>query len=142
VRAIAANGKNERSRCGNAEDSVPAEMVNCVVAAEPEGVTVAGLKEQVAPAGRPEQAKLTAELNPFCGVTVRVTLPLVSAVSEAADAARVKLGDRVMVYVADAMALFLSPVADAIACSVSVEPTVMGALYAAEEALGVLPSVV
>src|SRR5271165_6148573 len=33
-----------------------AEMVSCVVAALPEGVTVDGLNEQVAPAGRPEQA--------------------------------------------------------------------------------------
>ncbi len=48
-------------------------MVSLVVmAALLVGVTVAGLKEQVAEVGRPEQAKVTAVLKPFWGVTVRV----------------------------------------------------------------------
>ena len=37
-----------------------------------DGVTVDGENEQLSPDGRPEQLKLTAWLNPFCGVTVRV----------------------------------------------------------------------
>jgi hypothetical protein len=50
--------------------------VSCAVIAPPDGVTVGGLKEQVAPRGRPEQAKLTGALNPMSGVTVTVTTPL------------------------------------------------------------------
>jgi hypothetical protein len=46
-----------------------------VLAAAPEGVTVAGEKEHVDPEGNPEQAKLTEELKPFSGVTVSVTVP-------------------------------------------------------------------
>lgn len=41
----------------------------------PDGGAVVGLNEQGAPLGSPEQVKLTAELKPFCGVTVRVTGP-------------------------------------------------------------------
>ena len=51
------------------------EMVSWVVAAPPEGVTVAWSKEHVAPAGSPEHARITGELNPFTGVTVSVTVP-------------------------------------------------------------------
>ncbi len=120
-----------------------AETVNCVLAAEPEGVTVAGLNEQVAPAGRPEQAKLTVELKPFCGVTVRVTVPLVSAVSEGAEDASVKLGaTRSMVYAADAYPLLVSPARTAKAWMVSVEPTVIGLLNTVEEVVGTVPLVV
>jgi hypothetical protein len=39
------------------------------------GDTEAGLNEHVARAGNPEHAKLTAELNPFCGVIVSVAVP-------------------------------------------------------------------
>jgi hypothetical protein len=65
-----------------------------VVAAVPEGVTVAGAKEHVAPAGSPEQAKVTAELNPFTGVTDSVTVPWSpeSTVSDDGEALSVKLG--------------------------------------------------
>lgn len=49
-------------------------MVSFVVAAAPEGVTVDGLNEHEAPVGSPEQAKLTEELKPFCGVTVKVVV--------------------------------------------------------------------
>ena len=43
---------------------------------------------------------------------------------------------------ADATALFVSPVATAIACSVSVEPTVIGPVYSVEDVVGVVPLVV
>jgi hypothetical protein len=69
------NGKNGRDPGRKAEDCAPAEMVSWVVAAAPEGVTVAGAKVHVAPAGSPEHAKLTGESNPFCGVTESVTVP-------------------------------------------------------------------
>jgi hypothetical protein len=65
-------------------------MVNTVEAAPPVQVTltVAGLNEQAAPDGSPEQAKLTVELTPNSGVSVRLTVPvpperIVSAVGEA-----------------------------------------------------------
>jgi hypothetical protein len=85
-----------------------AVIVRVVVAALPEGVTVAGLNAHEAPAGNPEQAKLTAALNPFCGVIVSVVVPVPPAlsVSELGEAANVKLGGgRLIVYVADATAL-------------------------------------
>jgi hypothetical protein len=44
-----------------------------VVTGAPCGVTFAVLKAQEAPATRPEQENETAELNPRCGVIVRVT---------------------------------------------------------------------
>jgi hypothetical protein len=50
-------------------------MVITVEAGAPEGVTVAGLKEQVTPKVGSEQVKLIAELNPYCGVTVSFTVP-------------------------------------------------------------------
>ena len=40
------------------------------------GVTGLGLAEQVTPAGRPAQARLTALLKPFCDVTVQVLVAL------------------------------------------------------------------
>ena len=40
----------------------------------PAGVTVAGVKVHVAPAGSPEQLKDTAEWNPLSGVTVTVAV--------------------------------------------------------------------
>jgi hypothetical protein len=45
-------------------------MVNVVCDALPLGVTVAGLKLQLAPAGSPEQVKLTCWLKPPAGVTL------------------------------------------------------------------------
>ncbi len=48
------------------------EIVNCVVAALPAGVTVDGENEHVAPPGRPEHENDTALLNPFVGVIVRL----------------------------------------------------------------------
>ena len=70
-----------------------------VVAAAPEGVTVAGTKDHVAPEGNPEHARLTEESNPFSGVTVSVTVPWSpeSTVSEAGEAPSVKLGSEPIV---------------------------------------------
>ena len=50
-------------------------IVSCVVAAEPDGVTVVGLNEQVAFRGSPEHAKEIAEFMPPHGVTVRIVYP-------------------------------------------------------------------
>src|ERR1700743_1664544 len=50
-----------------------AAMVRVVLTATPVGVTVCGEKEQLSPEGSPEQVKLTACVNPFWGVTVKVT---------------------------------------------------------------------
>jgi hypothetical protein len=44
---------------------VPVKVTIVVEAAVPDGVRVVGLKEQIDPEGKPEQAKLTAELKPF-----------------------------------------------------------------------------
>ena len=104
-------------------------IVKVVEAAPPDGVTVVGLKEHEAPLGNPEHAKLTAELKPFCGVTVNVVVPVppAFAVNEVGDAAKVKLGGgKLIVYVADATALAAWHVAYAIARIVSEEPTAIG----------------
>jgi hypothetical protein len=78
----------------NAADWELAERVITVETAAPEGVTVAGLKEQVTPKVGSEQVRLIAELNPYCGVTVRFTVPdepeLI--VSEAGEVPSVKFG--------------------------------------------------
>ncbi len=60
----------------NAGGNMPAEaavveIVKVEVAADPAGVSGLGVKEQVAPAGSPEQARETAVLKPF-RVTLRV----------------------------------------------------------------------
>lgn len=39
-------------------------------------VELAGLKDAVTPAGKPDAAKLTVPLKAFCGVTVMVLVPL------------------------------------------------------------------
>lgn len=94
VAATAVIGNNGPESEREAADCASAEMVSWAVAAPPEGVTVAGLKEHVAPAGRPEQAKLTGESNPFCGVTVRLTVPSLpeTTVSEGGDVSSVNVG--------------------------------------------------
>jgi hypothetical protein len=56
-----------------------------VVAVVPGGVTVAGKKLQVAPAGNPEQANETAESNPPAAVIETVVLPLDPALTVSAD---------------------------------------------------------
>ena len=89
-------------RCRAAD--ADAETVRVVVAAAPhEGVTVAGKKLHVVPAGSPEQAKETAELKPPAGVTEIAVVPLVPAVAvnDAGDAETEKPGaGRLTVYVA------------------------------------------
>jgi hypothetical protein len=49
--------------------------VNVVAIAPADGLTLCGLKLQVAPVGRPEQAKIRVWLNPFSGETVIVRAP-------------------------------------------------------------------
>ena len=51
---------------------MPPEKLTVVLSGDPVGVSVVGLKLHDAPDGRPEQAKLIVELNPFVGVTVKV----------------------------------------------------------------------
>jgi hypothetical protein len=60
----------------------------------PGGVTVAGKKLQVAPAGNPEHANETAESNPPAGETVIVVVPLLPpfTVNELGAAATVNPG--------------------------------------------------
>ncbi len=70
---VAVTGKNGFGIRRDA-DCAPTEMVSWVAIAAPDGVTWAGLNPQVAPVGRPEQLKLTVELNPPSGVTVTVTI--------------------------------------------------------------------
>lgn len=106
--ATAVNGSPSFVPDRIAADCMGAVIANVVVAAPPEGVTVAGLNTHTAPDGKPEQAKLTAALNPFCGVTVSIVVPAPPEliVNDAGDASRVKLaGGSVIVYVADATAL-------------------------------------
>ena len=60
-------------------------MLTVLVTGAPLGVTLAGEKVQVTPAGIPEQARLIAELNPFAGVKVIVRV-------DACPAVRLKVG--------------------------------------------------
>ena len=85
---------NGWDRWGVAAARVSAVMVRMVVTAAPDGVTVVGENEHPAPGARPEQLKATCELKPFCGVTVRVTVPCPPEVrfSDEGDAVKVKLG--------------------------------------------------
>lgn len=62
-------------------------IVIVVEAADPLGVTEAGEKLQVASDGRPEQAKVTAALNPLVGVTLSVTVALAPAATESVEVA-------------------------------------------------------
>jgi|HubBroStandDraft_1064217.scaffolds.fasta_scaffold5301185_1 hypothetical protein len=55
-------------------------MLTVLVAGAPLGVTLAGVKLQVAPWGNPEQAKLIAKLNPLAGVKVTVRVDACPAV--------------------------------------------------------------
>ena len=55
---------------------VLAVRVSVVEAAAPDGVTAAGEKLHVVPAGNPEQLNDTDELKPFTGVTEIVLVPL------------------------------------------------------------------
>jgi hypothetical protein len=78
--------------------ALPADVAIVIVVAEepvPLGVTVAGLKLQEAPVGRPEQVKLTCWLNPPLGVTLMVLVAELPAATVALVglAARAKLPD-------------------------------------------------
>src|SRR6185437_13371836 len=75
-------------------DVLAAIVIVVVAAFLPSGVTVAGLKLHVVPAGSPEQSKVTEELKPFSGVIVRVALPELpeGMVTEGGFAPKVKLG--------------------------------------------------
>jgi hypothetical protein len=59
-----------------------------------DSVTLVGEKVHVAPAGNPEQAKVTADEKPFCPVTESVTIPLPPATMLTVEVGelRVKLG--------------------------------------------------
>jgi hypothetical protein len=65
----------------------------------------ADTKLAVTPAGSPDAEKITAELNPFEGVTVRRTRPVAAAWTLTADnvAASVKLGGGETVMVRNAL---------------------------------------
>lgn len=99
ITASAVTGKSRRDSGRMEDDCAAATMVSWVVAAAPEGVTVVGWNEHVASAGNPEHAKLTGELNPFCGVTESVIVPWAteSTVSAFGEAARAKLAGADMV---------------------------------------------
>jgi len=127
----------------------------CAVAAEvvtvtdvdvvPGGVTLAGEKLQVAPAGRPEeQAKETAEAKPPCGASEIVAVPLAPAVTDivAGEAAIEKSGGGPIMYAALATPLLRNPLATATACSVSVDDTLIGPAYDVDPVVGCEPSVV
>jgi hypothetical protein len=127
----------------------------CAVAAEvvtvtdvdvvPGGVTLAGEKLQVAPAGRPEeQAKETAEAKPPCGASEMVAVPLAPAVTDivAGEAAIEKSGGGPIMYAALATPLLRNPLATATACSVSVDDTLIGPAYDVDPVVGCEPSVV
>ena len=92
VSAVA--GKNGLDPVRSAALCAGVAIVSCVLTAAPEGVTVLGLNVQLAPLGSPVHAKLTAELNPFAGVTVMVAVPAPpeSTVSATGLAAKPKLG--------------------------------------------------
>ena len=62
-------------------------------------VAEAGLNAAVTPLGRPDADRLTLPVNPFCGVTVTVLVPLPPCmkVKLLGDADRAKLGAALMV---------------------------------------------
>lgn len=73
---VGMNGLDSSGTDGGRAAEDEAWSVTVVETAEPEGVAVDGEKPHVTPAGRPEQLKVTAELNPLEGVSVRVAVPL------------------------------------------------------------------
>jgi hypothetical protein len=74
-------------------------------------VTVVGLKLQLTPAGSPEHAKLIAELNPYSGVTVRVTVlcPPALTFNEEGEAPSVKVGGGAEEIVSDTGVVSVTP---------------------------------
>ena len=87
-------GKSGRELRWSAAVVAAVVTVSVVEATPPDGVTIGGAKLHEAPAGNPEQAKETAELKPFSGVTETVVVPLCPPVTEsnAGVAATVKPG--------------------------------------------------
>ncbi|WP_433967706.1 hypothetical protein [Tunturiibacter gelidiferens] len=73
--------------------------MNVVVTDPLLGVTEEGEKLHVLFAGRPEQLNVTALLNPFCGVTLKVAVPVIPArmLKIEGFAAKVKVGAAVEV---------------------------------------------
>jgi hypothetical protein len=71
------NGRR-RAAVAAVDDAIVIVMVPVAVAA---GVSVAGEKLQLAPAGRPEQVSFSCWLNPFCGVIVKPICPEVPGAS-------------------------------------------------------------
>jgi hypothetical protein len=90
-RARALKTDPECNPAGKAADFAAALIVRTSVVVWA-GVSELGLNEQLAPAGNPEQAKVTAELKPFWGVRVNVTVPCPPAarVSDAGEPVKVK----------------------------------------------------
>jgi hypothetical protein len=133
-------GNSLRRCCAVAAEAVTVTDVDVV----PGGVTLAGEKLQVAPAGRPEeQAKETAEANPPCGASEIVAVPLAPAVTDivAGEAAIEKSGGGPIMYAALATPLLRNPLATATACSVSVDDTLIGPAYDVDPVVGCEPSV-
>ena len=95
------------------------EIVSTVEAALPAGVTAACAKLHAVPAGSPEQLNATVALNPFCGTTETVVVPVFpgATLNEVGDAEIEKSAalDRLIVYAALATALFENPLAAATA---------------------------
>ena len=58
--------------CGAIASCVGTIIVTVLMTGAPLGVTFAGLKLQVVPAGNPEQLRLIGRLNPFSGIKVTV----------------------------------------------------------------------
>jgi hypothetical protein len=75
--ANVAPGTQPRGPCIRAEKGVVVVTVRLVlIAPEPVGATIAGENVHPASVGSPVHAKLTFEVNPFCGVNVTVNVPL------------------------------------------------------------------
>ena len=101
----------ERGECESSGSELTfcdAETVSEVVATPPLGVTVAGAKVHVTPEGRPEQLKVVADANPFCGVTEILAVPDCprAMVRELGETVTEKVtGGKLMVYAAEATGL-------------------------------------
>jgi hypothetical protein len=87
-------------------------------------------------------ATLPVKLLAGVNVTVEVLPVVAPATTETAVPTMLKLGGRLMVYVALATGLVLNPAATAMASIVSVAETLIAPLYTAELAVGVVPFVV
>ena len=74
AKANADPGNNDNQPRGGAKAAIEVETVSVVEATPPDGVTLVGEKLHDAPAGRPEQLKVTVEANPFTGVTDTVAV--------------------------------------------------------------------